>query len=123
MVPSITTTLQRLTGEWAMLLQPDAILAACGEIGYTGWGGSVLTPVTTVQAFLLRIIHGNSACTQLTPQLNAIRPRALNRPNPRSKCADIAPITTSPPSRSTARISIDRPRGTPSRLRLHRRSA
>jgi hypothetical protein len=31
MVPSIITILQQLTGEWAMLLPPDAILAACGR--------------------------------------------------------------------------------------------
>ena len=33
MVLSITTILQRFTGEWAALLQPDAILAVCSEIG------------------------------------------------------------------------------------------
>jgi hypothetical protein len=33
MVPSITTILPRLTGEWATRLQPDAILAMCGELG------------------------------------------------------------------------------------------
>jgi hypothetical protein len=33
MVPSITTILQRLTGEWATLLQPDAMLAVRSEIG------------------------------------------------------------------------------------------
>ena len=33
MVPSITTILQRLTGEWATRLQPDAMPAVCGEIG------------------------------------------------------------------------------------------
>jgi hypothetical protein len=33
MIPSITTILQRFTGEYAALLQPDAILAVCGEIG------------------------------------------------------------------------------------------
>jgi transposase len=32
MVPSLTTILQRLTGEWAALLQPDAILAVCGRL-------------------------------------------------------------------------------------------
>jgi hypothetical protein len=37
MVPHITTILQRFTGEWAMLLQPDAILTVCREIGYTAW--------------------------------------------------------------------------------------
>jgi hypothetical protein len=30
MVPRISTILQRLTGEWAALLQPEAILAVCG---------------------------------------------------------------------------------------------
>jgi hypothetical protein len=49
MVSNITAILQRLTGEWAALLQPDAILAACGEVGYTGWRDRMLTPVTTVQ--------------------------------------------------------------------------
>jgi hypothetical protein len=48
MVPNITAILQRLTGEWAALLQPEAILAACGEVGYTGWRDRVLTPATTV---------------------------------------------------------------------------
>jgi hypothetical protein len=33
MVPNITAILQRLTGEWAALLQPDAILAVWGEVG------------------------------------------------------------------------------------------
>ena len=50
--PSITSILQRFTGGWAALLQPEAILAVCGEIGYTGWRDRVLTPVTTVQLFL-----------------------------------------------------------------------
>ena len=52
MVPSITATLPRLTDEWALLLQPDAILTVCREIGYTTWRNRMLTPVTTVQLFL-----------------------------------------------------------------------
>ena len=72
MVPSITTILQRFTGEWAALLQPDAILAVCGEIGYTGWRDRVLTPVTTMQLFLLQILHGNTACSHL-PHLSGLR--------------------------------------------------
>ena len=52
MVPSITAILQRFTGEWATLLQPDAILAVCREIGYTAWRERRLTPVTTVPRFL-----------------------------------------------------------------------
>src|SRR5919109_4662724 len=72
MVPSIATILQRLTGEWATLLQPGAILAVCGEIGYTAWRDRVLTPVTTVQLFLLQILHGNTACSHL-PHLSGLR--------------------------------------------------
>jgi hypothetical protein len=35
MVPNITAILPRVTGEWTALLHPDAILAACDEVGYT----------------------------------------------------------------------------------------
>ena len=52
MVPTITTILQRFTGEWAMLLQPDAIRTVCREIGYTVWRHRLLTPVTTMPLFL-----------------------------------------------------------------------
>src|SRR6266850_7964661 len=72
MVPSITIILQRLTGEWAMRLQPDAILAVCGEIGSTAWRDRVLTPVTTMQLFLVQILHGNTACRHL-PHLSGLR--------------------------------------------------
>jgi Transposase DDE domain len=72
MVPNTTTILQRFTGEWATLLQPDAILAVCREIGYTAWRERLLTPVTTVQLFLLPILHGNTACRHL-PHLSGMR--------------------------------------------------
>jgi DDE family transposase len=72
MVPSITTILHRFTGEWATLLQADAILALCSEMGYTAWRDRVLTPVTTMQLFLLQILHGNTACRHL-PHLSGLR--------------------------------------------------
>ena len=75
MVPNITTILQLFTGEWATLLQPDAILTVCREIGYTAWRDRVLTPVTTVQLFLLQTLHGNTACSHL-PHLSGVRCRA-----------------------------------------------
>jgi hypothetical protein len=65
MVPSVTAILQRITTEWAMLLQPESILAVCREIGYTAWRDRVLTPVTTMQLFLLQILHGHTACSHL----------------------------------------------------------
>jgi hypothetical protein len=65
MVPHITTILERFTGEWAMLLQPDAILTVCREIGSTAWRNRMLTPVTTMRIFLLQIFHGNTAYSRL----------------------------------------------------------
>ena len=55
-----------------MLLQPEAILAVCREIGYTAWRDRLLTPVTTMQLFLLQILHGNTACSHL-PHLSGLR--------------------------------------------------
>jgi hypothetical protein len=72
MVPSITAILQRFTTEWATLLQPEAILTVCSEMGYTGWRNRVLTPVTTVQLFLLQILQGHTACSHL-PHLSGLR--------------------------------------------------
>jgi hypothetical protein len=65
MVPSVTTVLQRFTTDWAAQLQPEAIHAACEAVGYTAWRDRVLTPVITVQVFLLQILHGNTACRHL----------------------------------------------------------
>ena len=52
MVPTINTLLQRFSGEWAALLQPDALLTVCRDIGETAWRDRVLTPVTTIHFFL-----------------------------------------------------------------------
>ena len=65
MVPNSIAILHRLTGEWAARLQPEAILAVCGEVGSTGWRDRVLTPVTTVPLFLWQMLHGNTACRHL----------------------------------------------------------
>ena len=72
MVPSITTILQRFTGEWATLWQPDALLAVGGAIGDTRWRDRGLTPVTTMQLFLLQLLSGNTACRHL-PHLAGLR--------------------------------------------------
>jgi DDE family transposase len=72
MVPRITAVLTRLKTDWATQLEPDAILAACQEAGYTSWRDRVLTPVTTIQLFLLQVLHGNTACSHL-PHLSGLR--------------------------------------------------
>jgi DDE family transposase len=72
MIPSLTTILQRFTTAWAALLQPEAILAACGEVGYIAWRHRVLTPVTTMPLFLLQILQGNTARSHL-PHWSGLR--------------------------------------------------
>jgi hypothetical protein len=72
MVPGIIAVLTRFKTDWAVQLQPDAIQAACQEAGYTTWRDRLLTPVSTIQLFLLQILHGNTACSHL-PHLSGIR--------------------------------------------------
>ena len=47
------------------------IIGACEEVGYTAWRDRVLTPVTTIQLFLLPMLQGNMACSHL-PHLSGI---------------------------------------------------
>jgi hypothetical protein len=72
MVPRLTTILQRFTTEWTTLVHPEAMLAVCSEVGYTGWRKRVLTPVTTMQLLLLQILQGNTVCSH-RPHLSGLR--------------------------------------------------
>src|SRR5688572_19221899 len=72
MVPTIITMLQRFADEWAMLRQPDAILAVCHEIGDTACRDRLLMPVTIMPRFLLRVLHGHTACSHM-PHLSGLR--------------------------------------------------
>jgi hypothetical protein len=65
MIARLTTVLTRLKTEWAAQLHPDAILAVCQEAGDPSWRDRVLTPVTTIQLFLLQLLHGHTACSHL----------------------------------------------------------
>lgn len=47
------------------MLQREAILTVCREIGYSAWRDRRLTPVATLQLFLLQILHGHTARRQL----------------------------------------------------------
>jgi hypothetical protein len=72
MVPSVAAILQRFTAAWATRLQPEALLTACGEVGYPAGRDRVLTPGTTSPLGLLQIPHGTTACSHL-PQLSGLR--------------------------------------------------
>jgi hypothetical protein len=61
MVPIILSALARIKADVAVHLQAAQIERLCAELGYT-WRQRVLTPVVTVHAFLLQVLHGNTAC-------------------------------------------------------------
>jgi hypothetical protein len=48
------------------------MLAAGQGAGYPSWRNRVLTPVTTMQLFLLQMLHGHTACRHL-PHLSGLR--------------------------------------------------
>lgn len=61
MVTSILDALRRIKSDVAQLLQAAAIEDICRQIGYT-WRERALGPVATIHAFLLQVLHGNTAC-------------------------------------------------------------
>jgi hypothetical protein len=72
MILSIATVPQRFSGEWAALLQPEAILIVCLGSGYAAGRDRLLTPATAMPLFLLQILDGDTACSHL-PQLSGLR--------------------------------------------------
>src|SRR5713226_365698 len=61
MVTSILRALARIKANVAVHLQAATIEQICHELGHC-WRERVLTPVVTVHAFLLQILHDNTAC-------------------------------------------------------------
>jgi hypothetical protein len=61
MVASILRALTKIKADVAAHLQAVTIERLCRELGHT-WRERVLTPVVTVHAFLLQILHENTAC-------------------------------------------------------------
>lgn len=61
MVHSILRALAQIKADVAVYLQAAAIEQICRELGHR-WRDRILTPVVTVHAFLLQVLHGNTAC-------------------------------------------------------------
>lgn len=61
MVTSILRALAKIKADVAVHLQAAMIERLCRELGHM-WRDRVLTPVVTVHAFLLQVLHGNTAC-------------------------------------------------------------
>ena len=71
MVSQITTLLQRFRHDWTAHLTGEAIRDACRRAGHA-WRERTLDPVTTLQLFLLQVLHGNTACAHL-PHLSGLK--------------------------------------------------
>ena len=65
MALNISEIVRQFKADVAQALAPETIRLICGYLGHC-WRDRVLDPVTTVQVFLLQILHGNTACTALS---------------------------------------------------------
>jgi hypothetical protein len=70
MVSRIVSLLERFRQDWTAHLKAEAILDACRRVGHT-WRERTLDPVTTIQLFLLQVLHGNTPCAHL-PHLSGL---------------------------------------------------
>src|SRR5271166_6004175 len=61
MVLSILSALARIKADVTVHVQATLIEGICRELGHV-WRERVLGPVTTMHAFLLQVLHGNTAC-------------------------------------------------------------
>jgi hypothetical protein len=70
MARSIVAAVERIKADIAQWLSADAIEDVCRAIGHS-WRERLLGPATTIHLFLLQILHGNTACSQV-PRLGGI---------------------------------------------------
>jgi Transposase DDE domain len=61
---SIPQALAQIKADLAPHLQPDALRRVCGDAGLS-WRQRLLDPITTIQLFVLQVLHGNVAVNHL----------------------------------------------------------
>jgi hypothetical protein len=64
MAMSVAEVIRQFKSDVHLALSPNTIERLCQGIGHV-WRKRVLDPVTTIQVFLLQILHGNTACSGL----------------------------------------------------------
>jgi hypothetical protein len=65
MALNISEIIGRFKADVGAVLAGQTILNLCRELGHP-WRDRVLGPATTVQVFLLQILHGNTACSAMS---------------------------------------------------------
>jgi hypothetical protein len=68
---SIQRVLAQIKDDWTAFLSEEHLTRVCRESGAT-WRNRALSPVTTIYVFLLQVLHGNTAMTNL-PRLSGKR--------------------------------------------------
>ncbi len=68
---SIRRVLAQIKDDWTSILTEEHLTRICREAGVT-WRNRTLSPVVTIYVFLLQILHGNTAMTNL-PRLSGKR--------------------------------------------------
>ena len=61
---SIEQLVMQFKHDVARAFQPGTIVALCHSVGHL-WQTRQLDPVVTLQAFLLQVLHGNTACSHV----------------------------------------------------------
>jgi hypothetical protein len=64
MALSLAEVVRQFKADVGLALSPAVIVRLCQSVGYE-WRKRILDPVTTIQVFLLQILHGNTACSGL----------------------------------------------------------
>ena len=64
MAGTISNVVKQFKRDWTSQLEPSAILVACREAGHE-FRDRFLSPVVTIQCFLVQILNGNTACSHL----------------------------------------------------------
>jgi hypothetical protein len=67
----VISAIRQIKQNVAAHLSPEAIESVCRQAGHR-WRERTLGPVVTLHAFLLQILHGNTACAHVSRLLNAV---------------------------------------------------
>lgn len=86
MALTVAKVLEQFKADVGRALSPQAIRAACADVGHV-YRQRRLDPVTTVHAFLLQVLHGNTACSEL-PRLTGLCFSAAAYVNARARLPD-----------------------------------
>jgi len=65
MVTSLADVLQRIKSDVARYLEPEWIRQLCRQVGHV-WRERVLDPVTTIHAFVLQVLYGNTGMEKVS---------------------------------------------------------